>query len=401
MRMQGLLSRRITAAACAVALILCIAPAPSRGADAKPIVIGTSVSLSGIFADGGKSSLEGYQLWIKLQNAKGGLLGRPVELKYYDDQSEGATGVRLYERLINEDHVDLIIGPYGTGLTAPVVNVAEKYKMPMLCPETGDLGIFQRGLKYAFQALGPLPTYLFGALQIAKDHGYKKLALVAPNIAFGQAMINLVPPIARGFGQSIVFSDYYPANLSDFSSVVERVRASNPDAVLAMSFPNDSVGLLRGLKAANYAPKMFYEAVGAADVQFANNVGGDAQGVVSVTGFNDTFKENGAPAFLKAYRDAYHREPDYHVASNFAAMTLLAAAVTKNKSLDQEKLRDTLGTIVVPTVTGTYKVDARNGIQMGYTSFIFQWQNGKQVILYPGNVAQGKPKLPFPSWSGR
>jgi branched-chain amino acid transport system substrate-binding protein len=394
MRLQGQLSRRITVAVCAVALLLCVAPVPSRGADAKPIVIGTSVSLSGIFADGGKSSLEGYQLWIKLQNAKGGLLGRPVELKYYDDQSEGATGVRLYERLINEDHVDLIIGPYGTGLTAPVVNVAEKYKMPMLCPETGDLGIFQRGLKYAFQALGPLPTYLFGAMQIAKDHGYKKLALVAPNIAFGQAMINLVPPIARGFGQSIVFQDYYPANLSDFSSVVERIRAS-------MSFPNDSVGLLRGLKAANYAPKMFYEAVGAADVQFANNVGGDAEGVVSVTGFNDTFKENGTPAFLKAYRDTYHREPDYHVASNFAAMTVLAAAVTKNKSLDQEKLRDTLGTIVVPTITGTYKVDPRNGIQMGYTSFIFQWQKGKQVILYPGNVAQGKAKLPFPSWSGR
>ncbi len=401
MRLHSSLLRRITVAACAVALLFGATSPPSRGADAKPIVIGTSVSLSGIFADGGKSSLEGYQLFIKLQNAKGGVLGRPLALKYYDDQSDGATGVRLYERLINEDKVDLIIGPYGTGLTAPTANVAEKYKMPMLCPETGDLGIFSRGLHYVFQALGPLPTYLFGAMQIAKDRGYKKIALVAPNIAFGQAMINLVPPIARGFGQAIVFSDYYPATLSDFSSVVERIRATNPDVVLAMSFPNDSVGLLRGLKAANYAPKLFYEAVGAADVQFANNVGGDAEGVVSVTGFNDSFKENGAPAFLKAYRAEYHREPDYHVASNFAAMTVLVAALNKTKSLDQEKLRDALSTIVVPTITGTYRVDARNGIQMGYTSYTFQWQHGKQVIVYPGNVAQGKPKLPFPAWAGR
>jgi branched-chain amino acid transport system substrate-binding protein len=401
MRLQGYLLRRFLVAAAALALAFGSTPLPSRGADAKPIVIGTSVSLSGIFADGGKSSLEGYQLWIKQQNAKGGLLGRPIELKYYDDQSDGATGVRLYERLINEDKVDLIVGPYGTGLTAPAANIAEKYKMPMLCPETGDLGIFSRGLKYVFQALGPLPTYLFGVMQIAKDHGYRKLALVAPNIAFGQAMINLVPPIARGFGQSIVYSEYYPANLSDFSSVVEKIRASNPDVVLAMSFPNDSVGLLRGLKAANYAPKLFYEAIGAADVQFANNVGSDAEGVFSVTGFNDRYKDNGAPAFVASYRAEYHKDPDYHSASNFAALTVLAAAIVKNKSLDQEKLRATLATIVVPTITGTYKVDPRNGIQLGYTSYALQWQGGKQIILYPGNVATGKAKLPFPSWAGR
>ena len=256
------------------------------------------------------------------------------------------------------------------------------------------------GLNYAFQALGPLPTYLFGALQIAKDHGYKRLALVAPNIAFGQAMINLVPPIARGFGQSIVFQRYYPATLSDFSSVVERMRASNPDVVMAMSFPNDSVGLLRGLKAANYAPKMFYEAVGAADVQFANNVGGDAEGIVSVTGFNDTFKENGAPAFLNAYRDEYHREPDYHVASNFAAMTCSRPRSPRtNRSIGRSCAIRSARSSFRPSPAPT-RVDPRNGIQMGYTSYIFQWQKGKQVILYPGNVAQGKAKLPFPSGRG-
>ena len=395
------LFRRSAVLALAGTLVFGLAPAVRAADPPKPIVIGASLSLSGIFADGGKSSLEGYQLWIKQRNAKGGLLGRPIVLKYYDDQSEGATGVRLYERLINEDKVDLIVGPYGTGLTAPTANVAEKYKMPMLCPETGDLNIFSRGLHYVFQALGPLPTYLFGTMQIAKDHGYRRLAIVGPNIAFGQSMLGLVPGIARGFGQSIVYTESYPANLNDFSSLVEKIRASNPDAVLAMSFPNDSVGLLRALKTANYAPKMFYEAIGAADVQFAKSVGTDAEGIFSVTGFNDALKTNGVPAFIASYQAEYHREPDYHAASNFAAMTVLGAAIDKNGSLDQEKLRDTLGTITVPTITGTYRVDPRNGIQLGYTSYAFQWQNGKQVILYPGNVAQGKPKLPFPKWAGR
>src|SRR5476649_908445 len=106
--------------AVAVAASLCMPYGNMRAAQAQnqpPIVIGASLSLTGIFADGGKYSLEGYQLWIKQQNARGGLLGRQLVLKFYDDQSVGATGARLYERLINEDKVDIIMGPYGTAIT--------------------------------------------------------------------------------------------------------------------------------------------------------------------------------------------------------------------------------------------------------------------------------------------
>ena len=109
--------------AAASAFPLAARPAAAQGA---PLVLGASLSLTGIYADGGKYCLEGYQLAIKQINAKGGVLGRQLALKYYDDQSDGATGVRLYERLINEDKVDVIIGPYGTAITAPVTNVAEK-----------------------------------------------------------------------------------------------------------------------------------------------------------------------------------------------------------------------------------------------------------------------------------
>jgi branched-chain amino acid transport system substrate-binding protein len=243
-------------------------PAQAQGA---PIVIGASLSLTGIFADGGKYSLEGYQLWIKQQNAKGGLLGRPIALKYYDDQSDGATGVRLYERLINEDKVDIIMGPYGTAITAPAANVAERYKMPMICPETADVAMFSRGFKYIFQGLGPVQTYLFGVLSIAKDHHLKTLALIGPDTAFAHSLVNAVPEVARGFGQAIVYTEFYPARASDFSSVIEKVKAANPDVVLAMAFPNDSIGVLRQLKVSNYAPKIFYEAIGPSDPRFVQS----------------------------------------------------------------------------------------------------------------------------------
>jgi branched-chain amino acid transport system substrate-binding protein len=370
-------------------------------APGTPIVIGASLSLTGIFADGGKYSLEGYQLWIKQQNAKGGLLGRQIVLKYYDDQSEPATGVRLYERLINEDKVDVIMGPYGTAITAPAANVAERYKMPMICPETADVVMFRRGFKYIFQGLGPVQTYLYGVLSIAKDHKLRTLALIGPDTAFAHSLVDAVPEVARGFGQSIVYTEFYPARASDFASVIEKVKAANPDAVLAMAFPNDSIGVLRQLKQSNYAPKLFYEAIGASDPRYVQSAGQDVNGVFSVTAWDpdNSSKENAE--FKSGYRAEFHRDPDYHAASNYSALEVLAAAVKRAGSLDHDKLRDAIAAVSLRTLIGTWRIDPRTGIQLGYTSYILQWQNGKQVIVYPGNVAHGKPIVPFPAWAGR
>jgi branched-chain amino acid transport system substrate-binding protein len=373
-------------------------PARAQGA---PIVLGASLSLSGIYADGGKYSLEGYQLAIDQVNAKGGVLGRPLQLKYYDDQSEGATGIRLYERLIDEDKVDVIVGPYGTAITAPVTNVAEKYKMPMICPETADVAMFSRGYRYIFQALGPVQSYIYGIMSIAHDHGFKKLAVVGGDVAFSHSLANAVPTIARGFGQAVVYQEFYPGNTSDFSSVVEKLKGSGADAVLAMSFPNDSVGLLRQFKLSNYAPKIFYEAIGASDPRFVNNVGTDAEGVYSAVSWNIAAKDPANVAFMKSYAQTYHRPPDYHAAANFACIEVVVAALKKAGAVDQEKLRDAYATLQVPTILGTYKVQPSTGIQLGYISYIVQWQKGKQIVVYPANVADGKPIVPLPPWSGR
>jgi branched-chain amino acid transport system substrate-binding protein len=390
---------RVTATIAALAALL-VGLRPPAVAQQKPIVFGTAVSLSGIFADGGHYSLEGYQLWIKQQNAKGGLLGRPVELKYYDDQSDGATGVRLYERLINEDHVDVIVGPYGTAITAPATNVAARYKMPMICPETADIAMFQRGNRYIFQGLGPVQTYLFGLLSIAHEHGFKRLAVIGGDTAFPHSLANAVPEIARGFGQSIVYQEFYPQSASDLSTVVQKMRAANPDVVLAMAFPNDSIVLLRNMKQANYAPKMFYEAIGPSDPQFEKNAGKDGDNVFSATNWNPDTPTAENKNFISSYRAEFHRDPDYHAASNYSALTIVAAAIRKSGSLDQEKLRDNLATMSAPTLLGTYRVNPANGIQLGYTSYIIQWQHGKQAVVYPRNAAAAKPPIiPFPSWT--
>ncbi len=368
-------------------------------AQSNPITFGAAVSLSGIFSDGGHYSLEGYQLGISHVNAQGGVLGRQLALKYYDDQSAPATGVRLYERLINEDKVDIVTGPYGTAISAPAANVAARYKMPMLMPETADVVMFSRGNRYIFQGLGPVQTYLYGLLSIAHDHGFKKLAVIGGDTAFPHSLANATPEVMRGFGQGIVYQEYYPGNASDFSSVVEKVRSSGAEVVLAMAFPTDSLGLIRQLKQSNFAPKMFYEAVGASDPLFVKSVGRDCDGTFSAVAWNFSAKTPENERFVRDYREMFKRDPDYHAASNYSAIALYAEAIKRAGSLDQEKIRDAFSTMRVHTLLGNYRVNEQ-GIQLGYTSFIVQWQKGRQVIVYPGNApGAGKPIVPFPSWS--
>src|SRR5438067_5589839 len=153
-------------AALAVALALAVGgvvPATAQG----PIRIGASLSLTGTYAKLGKNQQEGYQLCQKDLNAKGGLLGRKVEFVVYDDQSTPATGVRLYEKLITEDKVDAVMGPYSSPITEAVANVSEKYQKVMVSPLAATTSIFKKGRKYIFMVISPAEAYLEGLIDMA------------------------------------------------------------------------------------------------------------------------------------------------------------------------------------------------------------------------------------------
>ena len=374
-----------------------IAAAPAG----KPIVIGTAVSLTGRFADGGKFTLQGYQLWADDENAHGGLLGRPVEIKYYDDQSDPTTGVRLYERLVNEDKVDLLAGAYGSALTAPTSNVAQRYKMAMICPEDAAPATFQRGLTVVFQGLPVAVRYVDGVLAMAKEKGYKTVAFVGEDSPFPHAIESAVPDLAKKYGLSVVYSEFYPPNNSDFSATVQKVKAAAPDVVLAGSFVPDSIGIVRGLKQVNFAPKILYEAIGGSDPSFGPAVGADAEGVMATTAWSSTLKTPGNAEFVKAFTAKYNRPPDYHSASAYAGLAVMAEAVKRAGGIDQEKIVQNLGSLSMPTLLGTYKVDPATGIQTGYEAYVLQWQGGKQPLIYPSERAQAKAVMPLASWQGR
>lgn len=381
------------------AFLFVVAGGGSARAEVKPILVGTSVSLSGTYAASAKYSLEGYELWVKQVNKRGGLLGRPVKLVYYDDKSDANTGVQLYEKLITADKVALIVGPYSSGVTSAVSTVAEKHKMVMLGPEAADAKIYSRGYKYNFQAQTQAGRYMLGALALAKAKGYKTLAMLAEDTAFPKAVSEEVAKIAPGYGVTVVFNQTYPKGATDFSALLTKVKQLKPDLIFANSYLPDAQGIIRQCREQEVNAKIFAVAVGAAEPEFGN-LGSTANYVFGATQWASTMKTRGNAEFVKAYKKMFGRAPDYHSAANFAAMEVLEAAVRKAGSLDQGKIAAEIARMKLDTVYGRFEVDPR-GIQTGFASALLQWQNGKQVVVWPEAVAQGKAILPTPPWSER
>lgn len=401
--MKAVVASRWAATILSAALLACLVATGARGvgtAAGAPIVIGTTVSETGAYAEDGKYALLGYQYYVQEQNKKGGWLGRPLQLKVYDDASDPATSLTEYQKLVEQDHVDVIVGPYSSAITAAVANVADKYKMPMLSPEVASTAPFKRGLKYDFMATSPAPNYVAGSIAIAKAHGYKTIAITGEDTAFPKAIAGATVDSAQKAGLNVVFNELYPHNASDYTAIAQKIKQANPDAVLSAAYFPDAVGLLRALKQAGFTPKELFFAVGATEPNFAKEVGKDADGVMSTSNWSPELKTEGNAAFVKGFTAYFNKPPDYHSAQNYAALEVFQAAVTKVGSLDNEKIRDFLGTSKVPTILGDYSVDASTGIQIGYNSLTMQWQGGKDYVVWPDRYAQKPPIVPF-QWASR
>jgi branched-chain amino acid transport system substrate-binding protein len=366
----------------------------------KPIVIGATISETGAYAEDGKYALLGYQYYVEEQNKKGGWLGRPLELKIYDDASDPATAVSDYQKLVQQDHVDIIVGPYSSAITAAVANVSDQYKMPLLSPEVASIAPFKRGLKYIFQATAQSTRYVSGAIAIAKERGYKTVAITGEDTAFPKSIAVAIPDLAKAAGLSVAFSELYPHNASDYTAIAQKIKQANPDVVLSIAYFPDAVGLLRALKQAGFTPKELFFAVGATEPNFAKEVGKDADGVLSTSNWSPQLKTMGNADFVKGFNAFFKKAPDYHSAQNYAALQVWQAAITKVGSLDNDKIRDFFQTQKVPTVLGVYGVDPATGIQQSYNSLTMQWQDGQDYVVWPDQYSQKKPITPF-QWASK
>ncbi len=367
---------------------------------AKDIVVGTSVALTGKYARTGQEQLQGFQMWIEEVNARGGLLGQQVKLVHYDDESKPETGAKLYEKLITDDKVDLLIGPYSSDVTMAASTVAEKHNFPMVSSGASASEIWERGYKNTFGLYTLAELYMDEIIELGKAKGLRKIALIYENTAFPRAVASGVKTKAKQLGMQVVFEEEYGKASTDFSAIIIKIKAKKPDLVIGGSYLPDSVAFMRQAKENRLYAKIFAFAVGPGLPDFGQNLGLDAEGVMGNTQWEPTLKLPGAKEFSEKYKAKYGHEPGYHAGGGYGAGQVLEAAVKKAGSTDRDKVREALFALDTVTAFGRYKVDA-TGKQIGKPGYWVQWLSGERHVVLPVEVATAKVAYPFKDWGKR
>ena len=368
----------------------------------QPIRIGASMSITGkSYSVQGGYGRKGYLLCQKHVNAQGGVLGRPIEFVIYDDGSDEKTAVRLYEKLIAEDKVDAVLGPYGSAITDAVADVTEKHRKLMIAPMAATTSIWEKGRRYLIMMLAPGEGFSEGLLDLAARNGLRTLAVIHQDGLVANSIAKGASELAKRKGLELVFLETYRTSPADFSGILNKVKAAKPDVLLAASIRlEDLVAITRQMKELDLNVRMLSSAPYGLLPDYYQRLGKEAEFVYSGSFWEAGLPYPGNRDFVTAYEKEFNRAPAVQSAAGYAACQLFVEAVRRTRSLDSDKLREALLTLRTKTVLGDFAVDER-GFQIGHKAVTIQWQDGKQVVIWPDELVSGKVRFPTPPWSQR
>ena len=390
---------------------------------ANPIKIGFGMALTGGLAANGKAALLSMQIWRDDVNKKGGLLGRPVELVFYDDQTKPATIPAIYTKLLDVDKVDFVVSGYGTNLIAPALPIVMERGLVFM----GLFGLAANekfGYKNYFQIMpaGPSPRtdWSRGFFQIAlkQNPKPKTVALIGADAEFARNAVSGARDNAKKLGLKIVYDKTYPPGTADFSPVVRAIKATNPDIVYVGSYPPGSVGITRAAHEVGLKPKLFGGGmVGLQYAAFLTKLGPMLNGIVNYDFWvpEPTLKFPGIEGFLRKYQQQAAKigvDPLGHYLPpwSYAYLEVLGQAIEATKSTDQKKVGDYIRTHSFDTIVGKVKFGP-NGEWATTRTLMVQFQGiqgsgvdqfrkpGKRVVLYPENWKSGKTQYPYSSFA--
>ena len=385
---------------CALVAIVALAfGAPAPGHAQQPIRIGASMSQTGNLATQGGPARNGYLLCQKDINAKGGILGRNIEFLIYDDKSDPKLAIDLYEKLITEDKVDAVMGPYGSTHTEAVAPVTEKHRMIHVSPLAATTSIWEKGRRYIFMVLPPADLFLAGVVDIGARNGLKRIAIIEEDALFPKAAGKAAVALAKTKGMEVVLHETYAKGTKDFSPLLAKMKAANTEVLgIAASSLGDFIVLARQMKEQDFNVKMF-GTTGAVN-EFQQELGKTAEYAYGLSAWEPSLPNPGIKEFVAAYEMDFNKAPSFHAAGAYGACQIFMEAARLAGSLDSDKLRDQLLKLKMKTVFSDYAVDER-GYQTANKGLFVQWQDGKKAVVWPDELASAKARLPTPPWSNR
>lgn len=383
-----------------IALALASVVAAGPGFAQQPIWIGASIAVTGRDKVQGGYVREGYLLCQKHVNEKGGVLGRPIEFLIRDDASDPKIAVGLYEKLITDDKVDAVLGPYGSASTNAVADVTEKHRTLMIAPAAGTTSIWEKGRKYLIMVLSPLEGATEGTIDLAARNGLKTIAVINVDTLPAKAVAKGALDLAKKKGLQVVLHETYPPGTTDFSAILNKAKEAKPDLLVVNYIPAEVIAMTRQMKELDVNVKMLSATPGGGFLDYQKALANLAEFVYAGSYWDPSLPYPGNREFVAAYQKEFNRPPSFLSPASYAGCQLFVEAVRRAGSLDSDKLRDELLKLKTKTVFGDFAVDER-GFQMGHKAITVQWQDGKEAVVWPDAVAAGKPRFPTPPWSQR
>jgi branched-chain amino acid transport system substrate-binding protein len=403
---------RSTAIIAAIAIGIPVAAAAQAKSDADTITLGAAISMTGKYSTNGKNTLDGYQLAVQRLNEMGGVKvgGKTYKLaiKYYDDESTSA----LAERLISQDGIKFVLGPYSSGLTKAIAPVTEKYKIPMVEGNGADRDLFEKGYKYLFAVLNTSDYYLREAVNLlaeqAKQEGKKpssmRIAIAIENDNFSQDVRKGVIEDAKKYGMKVVIDDKLPPELNDMSATLTKVKALKPDMLVVSGHAKGATLAVRQSTDQNvHVPMLALTHCDSA--QIAEKLGKAANYAVCASQWDNDLSYKGkwfGPAhdYGELFEKTYHYAPPYQAAESSAAVLVFADAFQRAGSLDPKKVRDALAKTDIMTFYGPIKFDG-TGKNIAKSMVLYQVQGGEYKVVAPSKWAQAKLVYPAPEGDKR
>jgi len=380
------------------------------GAD-DVITLGAAISLTGKYALNGTNTKNGYELTVRQINDKGGvdIGGKPykLEIRYYDDESTPARGTELVERLIQQDEIKYILGPYSSGLTKAIMPIVERHKVPMVEANGAARELFTKGYRYIFAVLSTSDQYLTPAIELAAQNADKlgktpqelTLAIATENDPFAQDVRAGVLADAERHGINCVIDDQLPPELNNMSVTLTKVKALKPDSLVVSGHETGALTAATQIEALRVDVPMI--ALTHCDsAQLAKKLPKAAEYMFCAEQWNRLLSYEGklfgkAADFAALFEKVYGYEAPYQAAQSAAAVYVFADAFARAQSLDPEKVRDAIAATDLPTFYGPIKFDA-SGKNIAKPMILTQIVDGEYVVVYPEEWATGKPVIPRP-----